>query len=42
MMVTIALLAAVLGTLSRAVYTYVHSAWKGKRSGSHRRWLVGL
>jgi len=33
MMATIALLAAVLGTLSRAVYTYVHSAWEGQAIG---------
>src|SRR6267143_1030647 len=33
MMTTIALLAAVLGTLSRAVYTYVHSAWEGQAIG---------
>jgi len=33
MMATIALLAAVLGTLSRAVYTYVRSAWEGQAIG---------
>jgi ABC-2 type transport system permease protein len=33
MMATIALLAAVLGALSTAVYTYVRSAWEGQPVG---------
>jgi riboflavin transporter FmnP len=40
MMATIALLAGVLIVLSRAVYTYVRSAWEGQAVGVTMEMLV--